>query len=58
MTEQEVQNHILKESLKQAVKNGQSYTDKMKSDLLKIIDFYKSPEEICKAILVYFAMIK
>lgn len=56
MTEKEIQEHAFKEILKKVVDNGQNYTEKMKSDLKAIIDHGKSPEEICKATLAYFAM--
>lgn len=56
MTEKERQEHACKELLKKVVDNGQNYTEKMKSDLKEIIDHGNSPEEICKATLIYFAM--
>ncbi len=58
MTEKEMQEHTCKELLKKVVDNEQSYTEQMRSDLKEIIDQGKSFEEICKAVLVYFAMYK
>lgn len=56
MTEKEMQEHACKELLKKVVDSGQNYTEKMKSDLKELIDQGKTPEEICEATLVYFAM--
>lgn len=58
MTEKEIQMHVRKELLKKVVDSGQNYTEKMKSGLKTIIDQSKSPEEICRATLVYFAVCK
>lgn len=49
-----LQEHISKEVLKNYVKNCQNYTEKMKTDLCLIIDSGQTPEDICKAILLYF----
>ena len=56
MTEKEMQEHACKELLKKVVDSGQNYTEKLTSDLKEIIDHSKSPEEICRATLVYFSM--
>lgn len=56
MTEKEMQEYACKELLKKVVDNGKNYTEKMKTDLKEIIDQGNSPEEICKATLIYFAM--
>ena len=53
-----LQEHIYKETLKQIVDNSPNYSDKIKSDVKAIIDAGKSPEEICKATLTYFAAIQ
>ncbi len=53
-----LQEHIYKETLKQIVDNSFNYTEKMKSEVKAIIDAGKSPEEICKATLTYFAAIR
>lgn len=53
-----LQEHIYKEALKQIVDSSPNYSDRIKSDVKAIIDTGKSPEEICKATLTYFAAIK
>lgn len=55
---EKLQEHIYKEALKQIVENSPNYSDKIKSDVKAIIDAGKSPEEICKATLTYFAAIR
>ena len=55
---EKMQEHIYKETLKQIVDNSPNYSDKIKSDVKAIIDAGKSPEEICKAALTYFAAIR
>ena len=55
---EKLQEHIYKETLKQIVDNSPNYSDKIKSDVKAIIDAGKSPEEICKAALTYFATIR
>ena len=55
---EKLQEHIYKETLKQIVDNSPNYSDKIKSDVKAIIDAGKSPEEICKAALTYFAEIR
>ena len=50
-----IQEHFYKEMLKQVVKNSPNYTEKIKSDLCNIIDIGKTPEDICQAVLLYFA---
>ena len=55
MTKKEMQDHAFKDLLKKVVDNGQNYTETMKSDLKDIIDYGKSPEEICEMTLAYFA---
>ena len=56
MTEKEMREHICKESLKIFVDNAPNFPDKVKADLKEIIDCYKSPEEICRGMITYFAM--
>lgn len=56
MTEKDLQEHTYKKFLKKVVDNGQNYTEQMKTDLKEIIDHGNSAEEICKMVLVYFAM--
>lgn len=58
MTEKDLKEHTYKEFLKKVVDNGQNYTEQMKTDLKAIIDHGNSAEEICKMVLVYFAMCK
>ena len=53
-----LQEHIYKKTLKQIVDNSPNCSDKIKSDVKAIIDAGKSPEEICKATLMYFAAIR
>lgn len=55
---EKLQEHIYKETLKQIVDNSPNYSDKIKRDVKAIIDAGKSPEEICKAALTYFAEIR
>ncbi len=53
-----LQEHIYKETLKQIVDNSPNYSDRIKSDVKAIIDAGKSPGEICKATLTYFAALR
>lgn len=50
-----IQEHFYKETLKNCVRTCQNYTEKMKQDLCRIIDCGQTPEEICQAVLLYFA---
>ncbi len=50
-----IEEHISKEILKNSVKNCPNYTEKMKRDLCEIIDVGQTPDEICRAVLLYFA---
>lgn len=52
------QEHICKEALKQIVDNSPNYSDIVKKEVKAIIDAGKSPEEICEAVLTYFASIR
>lgn len=55
---EKVQEHFYKETLKQIVDNSPNYSDGMKYDLKALINAGKSSEEICKAMLTYFAAIR
>lgn len=55
---EKLQEHIYKETLKQIVDNSPNYSDKIKRDVKAIIDAGKSSEEICKAMLTYFATLQ
>ena len=49
---------MAKEAMKHIVDDSPNYTHQMKQDLKSIIDAGRSPEEICKAMLTYFATIR
>ena len=55
---EKLQEHIYKETLKQIVDNSPNYSDGIKNDVKAIINAGKSAEEICKAMLTYFAAIR
>lgn len=58
MNEQELQKHAIKEALKCVVDNGPNFSPKMKNDLKHIIDAGNTGNEICQAVLVYFAALQ
>ena len=47
--------HFAKESLKQAIDNKFNFTEKQKHELKMIVEVGKTPEEVIKGILAYFA---
>ena len=49
---------MAKEAMKHIVDNSPNYTHQMKQDLKSIIDAGRSPEEICKTMLSYFAALR
>ena len=55
--QEHTQEHFTKEALKLTVDNSPNYSDQVKQDLKKIIDAGHTPEEIAKAILLYFAFL-
>lgn len=57
MNQKRMQEHLTKEALKRIVDNSPNYSDRVKQDLKKIIDAGHTPEEIAKAILLYFSFL-
>ena len=57
MNQENMQEHLTKEALKLIVDNSPNYSDQVKQDLKNIIDAGHTPEEIAKAILLYFAFL-
>ncbi len=55
MNPQELQEHIAKEALKQYVESCHNYPDYVKRDLKLLVHASKSPEELARNILAYFA---
>lgn len=55
MNQNEMNEHMAKEAMKSIVDNSLNYTHQMKQELKSIIEAGRSPEEICKAMLTYFA---
>ncbi len=55
MNTQELQEHITKETLKQYVDSCPNFPDYVKRDLKLLVDASKSPEDLAKKILAYFA---
>lgn len=55
MNQNEMKEHMAKEAMKSIVDNSLNYTRQMKQELKSIIEAGRSPEEICKAMLTYFA---
>ena len=45
-----------KESLKQAIDNNYNFTNKQKHELKLIVDAGRTPEDVIKSILSYFAI--
>ncbi len=58
MNEQELQKHAIKEALKNIVDNGPNFSPQMRNDLNLIIDAGNTGEEICQAVLAYFAALR
>ena len=58
MNQDKLNEHMAKEAMKHIVDNSPNYTNQMKQDLKSIIDAGRSPEEICKAMLTYFASLR
>ena len=58
MNQDKLNEHMAKEAMKHIVDNSPNYTHQMKQDLKVIIDAGRSPEEICKAMLSYFATLQ
>ena len=57
MNQKEIQEHLTKEALKRIVDNSPNYTEQIKQNLKNIIDAGHTPEEIAKAILLYFSFL-
>ena len=57
MNQKRMQEHLTKEALKLIVDNSPNYTEQIKQDLKNIIDAGHTPEEIAKAILLYFSFL-
>ena len=58
MNQEKLGEHLAKETLKHIVDDSPNYTYQMKQDLKAIIDAGQSPDEICKAMLTYFASLR
>ena len=58
MNQDKLNEHMAKEAMKHIVDDSPNYTNQMKQDLKSIIDSGRSPEEICKAMLSYFATLQ
>ena len=58
MNQDKLNEHMEKEAMKHIVDNSPNYTHQMKQDLKSIIDAGRSPEEICKTLLSYFATLQ
>ena len=48
--------HFAKESLKQAIDNNYNFADQQRHELKLIVDAGRTPEDVIKAILAYFAI--
>ena len=57
MNQENTQEHFTKEALKLIVDSSPNYSDQVKQDLKNIIDAGHTPEEIAKAILLYFSFL-
>lgn len=55
MENNELEEHIYKETLKKIVDNGNRYTQNMKEELKALIDGAHSDRELCKLLITYFA---
>lgn len=58
MNQDKMSEHLAKETFKHIVDNSPNYTNEMKRELKAIIDVGQSPDEICKAMLTYFASLR
>lgn len=58
MNQDKLNEHMAKNAMKRIVDNSPNYTHQMKQDLKTIIDAGRSPEEICEAMLKYFAALR
>ena len=47
--------HFAKESLKQAIDNNYNFTNQQKHELKLIVDAGRTPDDVIKGILAYFA---
>ena len=47
--------HFAKEGLKQAIDNNYNFTDLQKHELKLIVDAGRTPDDVIKGILAYFA---
>ena len=54
-TDDKLMEHFAKESLKQTIDNNYNFTEKQKCELKLIVDVGKTPEDVIKGILAYFA---
>lgn len=48
--------HFAKESLKQVIDNNCNFTNQQKHELKLIVDAGRTPDDVIKGILAYFAM--
>ena len=48
--------HFAKERLKQTIDNNYNFTEKQKHELKLIVDSGRTPEDVIKGILAYFAI--
>ena len=54
-TDDKLMEHFAKESLKQTIDNNYNFTEKQKYELKLIVDAGRTPEDVIKGILAYFA---
>ena len=54
-TDDKLIEHFAKESLKQTIENNYNFTEKQKHELKLIVDAGRTPEDVIKGILAYFA---
>ena len=55
-TDGKLMEHFAKESLKQVIDNNYNFTNQQKYELKLIVDAGRTPEDVIKGILAYFAM--
>lgn len=53
-----IQEHMLKEKLKNMVDNAQYFSAEMKHELKIMIDTSSSPEDLLQTVLLYFSALK
>ena len=54
-TDDKLMEHFAKESLKQTIDNNYNFTEKQKYELKLIVDAGRTPEDVIKGIIAYFA---